>query len=170
MAGNGKLSAPWDPDAEDGEELFGDEGIVEAGRRAAPFTYVHDWVPLSGVDPQAKALYNILRMYVFDKTGRQTCGPRQDDLALMMGVPRGDKLSPWFKQLVALGAIEVIAWGLPRRNKYRVHETPPPDYTGPLTIAEWKQVHHDERVARREATKKSNKVKKEGMRARAANR
>jgi len=167
--GSSKLSAPWDPDAED-EELFGDESIVEAGRRAAPFTYVHDWVPLSGVDPEAKCLYNILRMYVFDKTGTRTCGPRQDDLALMMNLSRGDKLSKWFKQLVKLGAIEVTAWGLPRRNKYRVHETPPPDYTGPLTIKEWKRVHHDQRVNRREAAQKSNKAKKEGMRTRAANR
>ena len=172
--GNSRLSAPWDPGAEDGdgsdEELFGDESVIEAGRRAAPFTYVHDWVPLSGIDPEAKCLYNILRMHVFDKTGTQTCGPRQDDLALMMGVSRADKLSPWFKQLAKLGAIEIIAWGLPRRNKYRVHETPPPGYTGPLTIKEWKRAHFDERVARREAARKSNRVKKDGMRARAANR
>lgn len=158
---------PWEDAAPSDEDLF-DGQLVEPGRRALPFTYVHDWVALSDASPLAKFLYVILRMYVYDKSGTRTAGPRQEDLALMMGLPRGDKVSPFLRELEKLGAIETFRWGIPARNKYRVHETPPEDYTGPVSIAEWKLKHEDERARRKQVAKDANAAKKNRLRSKAA--
>lgn len=153
---------PWE-NSDDGEDLF-DGNPVETGRRALPFTYVHDWVALSGISPAAICLYMILRMHVYDKSGTRTCGTRQEDLALMMGLSEGTKVSRYLKELVALSAVDVVRWGSPGRNKYVVHETPPDGYTGPVSIADWKNTHSEERARRKDLMRQRNLGKKKRLR------
>jgi hypothetical protein len=150
---------PWD----DGEDDF-DGSLIETGRRVLPFTYVHDWVLLSAVSPAAKCLYAILRAHVYDKSGTQACGPRQEDLALMMGLSEGSKVSRYIKELKALGALDVKRWGNPARNKYTVHEAPPDGYGGPTSIAAWKEFHAPERARRRDISRVRNLGKKKRQR------
>lgn len=118
-----------------------DEQIeISAGRRA-PYTQLADWVALSGVSDHAKALYWHLKMHVNVERGDGEVWPRKELLAGWMGLSRADKIDPYIAELLALGAIEVYkrrhSSGLRARNRYVVHDTPPPNYAGPTSLAEW---------------------------------
>jgi hypothetical protein len=122
------------------EEVF--ERIFERGRTKIATTDSPDWIHLSGISATACALYMKIAMHVNVRRGDQEAYPSLESLALMMGLGRGDRLSKYLKELESIDAItrRRVGAGGPgnrARNVYRVNETPPPDYAGPLNIAEW---------------------------------
>jgi hypothetical protein len=114
---------------------------VRGGRRAPDKTDIHNWVALSGIDPEAIALYNLLRMHVNRERGDDLVWTSQLSLAVMMGKPRADKISPLLKALEELGAIDIHKVGVPCHNEYTVHQLPPRGYTGPTTLKAWYALH-----------------------------
>lgn len=88
-----------------------------------------DWVALSPVSAEAVRLYLLLRMHV-------QAGIEADNaiLAALMGKARGDSLTQWVRELVAIGAVSVFRGGMPSRNFYRVVPAPPEGFTGPRTL------------------------------------
>lgn len=112
---------------------------VRSGRRALPYTRIHQWVSLSGISPRAVALYGLLRMHVNRERADDLVWTSTLTLAVMLLGPtsRGDKISPLLKELVEIQAIDIVRGGMPRRNIYVVHELPPAGYTGPMTLRSW---------------------------------
>lgn len=112
---------------------------VRSGRRPLPYTRIHQWVSLSGISPRAVALYGLLRMHVNRERADDLVWTTTLTLAVMLLGPtsRGDKISPLLKELVEIGAIDIMRGGIPRRNIYVVHELPPAGYTGPMTLQSW---------------------------------
>jgi hypothetical protein len=131
-----------------------DGAILEAGRQAPPWTQVHNWVMLSDIHPIAKALYVVLRMYVNRERGDHAAWPGTVTLAKMLGLSRADKVAPYLKILANLGAIDIKRRGMPCRNYYIIHETPPSGYVGPESIQEWCDMHGEALANEREALAK----------------
>ena len=126
----------------DDDSPAGDELVY--GRRATQGTWSPDWVELApGIDSHAARIYRILRMRL--NKARKARGdyrvwPGTASLAHSCGLERSGSVSPYLAQLEELGAIDIHRRGMPRRNVYVVHDTPPPGYQGPLTIQDWDQV------------------------------
>lgn len=131
------LPPDFDPD---------DPTEIGEGRRF-PFHVVGHWVMLA-IDPKtgkilhpaARTLYSILKMHANRDTAEAK--PSTETLAELMGVSRGDKVTPYLQALVRVGAIDIDVrrTGVNRmrkRNFYTVHESPPPGYTGYLSLAEY---------------------------------
>lgn len=114
---------------------------VRGGRLAPTWTDIHDWVIYSGVSPHAIALYVILRSHVNRERGDELVWTSALTLAVMMGLSRGDKITPYVDELEALGAIDVIRGGMNNKNEYVVHALPPKDYKGPLNGRAWYEMH-----------------------------
>lgn len=119
---------------------------VEAGREAPASTSVVDWVALSGISPEAHSLYVKLRMHLNHRSG--VSFPTTDALALLMGYARGDKITRFLTELVAIGAIEIKRKNMPRRNVYVVHSMPPADFDGPPDLKDWYARHRPLLAAR----------------------
>ncbi|MEU8927505.1 hypothetical protein AB0D10_42480 [Kitasatospora sp. NPDC048545] len=107
-----------------------------------PFAQLGSWVALSGVSPRAMALYWFMAMHLNLKRGDRYVWPSKDALAYLMQYSRGDKIDPFLKELVAIGAVVVVSVpdssGPQKRNVYRLRRNPPPGYcTGPLTLGEF---------------------------------
>lgn len=110
------------------------------GGRKFPYTTVGDWVLMSGVSSRAVHVYTLLRMHVNTERGDEKVWPSQATLAAMVGVKKYDVVAAAIKELVSIGAVEVLptkkgANG--RRNEYVVHEAPPEGYAGPVGQADW---------------------------------
>ncbi|MFJ8301346.1 hypothetical protein ACIQ9R_36345 [Streptomyces sp. NPDC094447] len=122
---------------------------IAAGRRAAPFTMVPEWVTVHpDLDPQAKALYDALAAHVNVGRADGKVWPTRLLLAMMLGWSREQSVDPYLRQLSKAGAITIdedrrADGSLNRRPDgsvkkiYFVHETPPDDYTGPKNLAEF---------------------------------
>jgi hypothetical protein len=110
---------------------------IEHGRAELPWSRAHDWVTLSGVSAPAKALYLIYQMHLNRLRDDNLAWPGLTALAEMLGLSRADKITPLNRELEALGAIDIMRKGMPRRNVYVVHSTPPEGYRGPLTLKDW---------------------------------
>jgi hypothetical protein len=124
-----------------------DEHIeVQAGRRA-PFTQVGDWVLISGVSDRAVALYSRLAMHVNTARGDTEVWPAQEVLAEWANLSKPESITPYLDELAAIGAITVermqYAGGLRTRNRYTVHQTPTPDYTGPVALADYYRMRRE---------------------------
>ena len=123
-----------------------DEQIEIAAGRRAPYTQLADWVALSGISDHAKALYWHLKMHVNVERGDFEVWPRKELLAAWMQIKQARRIDPYIDELVRIGAIEVYrrryANGMRARNRYVVHDTPPPGYTGPTSLAEWYARHN----------------------------
>ncbi|MFF1908263.1 hypothetical protein [Kitasatospora sp. NPDC058218] len=107
-----------------------------------PFAQLGSWVALSGVSPRAMALYWFMAMHLNLKRGDRYVWPSKDALAYLMQYSRGDKIDPFLKELVAIGAVIVVSVpdssGPQKRNVYRLRRNPPPGYAGgPLTLGEF---------------------------------
>lgn len=107
-----------------------------------PFAQLGSWVALSGVSPRAMALYWFMAMHLNLKRGDRYVWPSKDALAYLMQYSRGDKIDPFLKELVAIGAVVVVSVpdssGPQKRNVYRLRRNPPPGYcAGPLTLGEF---------------------------------
>ncbi|MGR6975223.1 hypothetical protein ACU639_37565 [Streptomyces cynarae] len=111
---------------------------VSLGRRA-PFTQVGDWVLLSGADSDARTLYWALSAHLNTSRDDNEVWPGLLTLARILGLKKPENVSKYMLQLEVIGAIEVIrsTTGLIRRNRYIVHQTPPVDYCGPRSMADW---------------------------------
>ncbi|MFB8025898.1 MULTISPECIES: hypothetical protein [unclassified Streptomyces] len=113
---------------------------IVAGRKA-PFTMIPDWITLhSELDPQAKALYSVLAMHVNVQKQDQAAWPSRLIMAEILGWSREQTPDQYIQQLEAEGAIETEPFTRPngaKGKRYYVHQTPPPGYTGPTTVAEW---------------------------------
>ncbi|MGW5609480.1 hypothetical protein ACWEWI_25960 [Streptomyces sp. NPDC003753] len=132
---------------------------VSLGRRA-PFTQVGDWVLLSGADSDARTLYWALSAHLNASRDDNEVWPGLLTLARILGLKKPENVSKYMLQLEVIGAIEVIrsTTGLVRRNRYIVHQTPPADYCGPRSMADWYALSRaapdetpEERDAREEA-------------------
>ena len=110
---------------------------IEPGRTELPWSQVHDWVMLSNVSPHAKALYGVYKMHINRSRGDNTVWPGMIALAAMLGLAKPDRITKLNRELVQLGAIEIHRKGMPRRNVYVIHSTPPVGYQGATTLKEW---------------------------------
>lgn len=103
-----------------------------------PFVQLGHWVALSGVSAGAMALYWMLAMHLNRTRGDRYVWPTTAVLAHMMGYSRGDKIKRFVDELVAIGAIRVIAVpdlrGPQKRNVYRLRRNPPEGYAGPVSL------------------------------------
>ncbi|RPE26605.1 hypothetical protein [Kitasatospora cineracea] len=129
---NSYISDPGDLDA---------ELEVQLGRRA-PYSQLGDWVRLSGVEDGAASLYWDMGMHI--NTGRAAEGdtevwPGLRTLSRLAGLKKPEAVVPRMLQLEVIGAVEVIrsTTGLVRRNRYVLHQTPPPGYAGVRSIGDW---------------------------------
>ncbi|MEU3501195.1 hypothetical protein ABZ726_10615 [Streptomyces hundungensis] len=137
-------------------EDLDEQMVIVAGRRA-PFTMVGDWITVhDDLDPQAKALYPVIAAHVNVGRGDNLAWPTRQSMAEILNWSREQSVDKYIDQLVAVGAIEteeaVRANGA-KGKLYLVHTAPPPDYTGPTTLAEWY-------ARRREALKATTQPKK----------
>lgn len=86
-----------------------------------PFVIAPHWLLTSNVSDTAFRIYCILRAHINEQTGEEAY-PSKDAIAAMLGMKKTDSLDPHMKQLVAVGAIEIIREqrGARRRNRYRI--------------------------------------------------
>lgn len=131
-------SSPYDDDI----HVADDDVEIVAGRGELPWTQVHDWVILSGVGPASVGAYAVLKMHLNRLTGQLNPGTVR--LAKLLGLSRADRVAALIRPLVQIGAVEVVAYGMPRRNRYIVHSMPPEGYEGPLTLGQWAKRHGQE--------------------------
>jgi hypothetical protein len=119
----------------------GDGSIELARGRRAPYTQVGDWVALADVSRAAKALYWLLAAHVNPQRDDGGVWPSRRALAEALGYAKVESVDPLVKELTKLGAVDVErrrhANGAPAPNRYVVHETPPPGYQGPASLAEF---------------------------------
>ncbi|WP_167163030.1 helix-turn-helix domain-containing protein [Streptomyces sp. MBT27] len=126
--------------------------IVVAGRMpTVTFTKVPNWVLLSGIKPQAQALYIQLRMHLNMTRGDEEVWPSQESLAARLGLSRVQSLTRYFEELEELGAIERkierYSDRMRQRTKYTIHHLPPEGYDGPLNLAEWRDATEASKAA-----------------------
>lgn len=111
-----------------------DEIDFEIGRRA-PFSQLGDWVVLSGATGPACKLYWILSMHVNVARGDNMAKPSRATLAELMGLAKAKSVDTYLTELEKLAAIDVMRGrrnpdGGCAKNRYIVHQNPPPGYTG----------------------------------------
>lgn len=138
---------------------------IREGRSAPSYTDIQDWVGLANISPQAHSLYVKLRMHVNATRGDNRAWPGKERLAMMMGVARGDYIDKWLDEITAIGAVEVVKEGMPRRNVYIVHALPPPGYEGPTTLKEWATMFDAAAKLRRDAAKEKTRLQRERAKA-----
>ncbi|WP_260614840.1 hypothetical protein [Streptomyces sp. WAC05292] len=113
---------------------------VVAGRKA-PYTMVPHWITLhEALDPQAKAVYDVLAMHVNQSRQDDVVWPTRSTIAEMLGWSREQSPDKYIQQLEAVGAIDTEAFTRPNGaagKKYIVHQTPPHGFKGATTVAEW---------------------------------
>ncbi|MGW0562971.1 hypothetical protein ACWDZ4_20685 [Streptomyces sp. NPDC003016] len=113
---------------------------VVAGRKA-PYTTVPDWITLhDDLEPQAKAVYNVLAMHVNVQKNDGAAWPSRKMIAEMLGWSREQSPDKYINQLEAAGAIDSEPFTRSngaKGKRYYVHQTPPPGFTGPQTLKEW---------------------------------
>lgn len=126
----------------------GDDIELVAGRGELPWTQIHDWITLSGIPAESVFAYVVLKMHLNRQTGRVNPGTVR--LAAILGMARSDKVARAIRPLVAIGAVEVQPYGMPRRNRYIVHSIPKKDYTGPVSLGQWAKIHESELVDERD--------------------
>jgi hypothetical protein len=114
---------------------------IRPGRRF-PYGTIGEWVPIA---PQlshiAVRLYAVLRIHVNRARDDERAYPHQEDLGAMMGVKRRQTISAATDELIIIGAVETelvrYARGLRARIFYTVHEAPPLEYRGPVSLKQW---------------------------------
>ncbi|MEU2086539.1 hypothetical protein ABZ569_32290 [Streptomyces albus] len=111
---------------------------VSVGRRA-PYTQLGDWLLLSGASREARTLYWALSAHISVSRDDNEVWPSLATLARIVGVKKPDNLTPYMLELEVLGAVDVLrsVGGLRSRNRYIVHQTPPPGYRGVHSLGEW---------------------------------
>ncbi|WP_404871073.1 hypothetical protein ACI1MP_38010 (plasmid) [Kitasatospora griseola] len=133
-----------------------DESLEIALGRRAPFTQVGDWVLLSGVCPEALALYWGLSAHISVTRDDNEVWPGLRTLARILQLKKPEQVARYMLQLEIIGAVEVFRskLGLVRRNKYVVHQTPPASYRGPQSMAIWYAANRAPKDETQEAAKR----------------
>jgi hypothetical protein len=112
---------------------------LEAGR-ASPFSMLPDWVALSGIPAKAQALYWQLAMHLNQRRGDRVVYPSRQSLAHRLGMKQARSVDRYLTDLIRIGAIDKrttrIAGGMRARNRYVLHQAPPPDHPGPASLAD----------------------------------
>ena len=132
---------------------------LKLGRRREPFaTAPHLWIICAWLSPQAQALYTILRAHAVEGGG-SVAFPGQQALADLLGFSRRQSVIRYLRELESAGAITITrrVIGRARRNVYEIHETPPPDYTGPRTLAQF----YERRRAAQESSPETTPVREQ---------
>jgi hypothetical protein len=129
---------------------------LAVGRGEVDKTEVPDWIILSGCSARALQLYQLLRLRLNRRRRDRKVWPGLATLAVMMKLTTSESVSPYIKELKALGAIDVEHGNMPRRNIYRIHFAPPDGYAGPMCIEDW-----DSDPGNRLAAKKIRDLEKE---------
>ncbi|MGA4803586.1 hypothetical protein [Streptomyces lavendulocolor] len=113
-----------------------------------PFGIKPHWVTFS-FSAQANRLYDLYNAHVNRNRGDLVVWPTLDDLAAMMGLSRGAKVTPYMRELEAGGAVAVETvtktGGKGRRYIVTLKVHPPAGYAGPLQSSDW---HHEVKVAK----------------------
>lgn len=116
-----------------------DEAFEVQAEDEVPFVQLGHWIALSGVSAGALSLYWMLAMHLNGVRGDRYVWPTTSVLAHMLGYSRGDKIKRFVDELVAIGALVVIAVpdgdGPQKRNVYRLRRNPPPGYAGPTSLS-----------------------------------
>lgn len=134
-----------------------DETVEAVVGRRAPFTQLGDWTLLSGASREARELYWALSAHISVSRDDTEVWPSLKTLARIVGVKKPDNLTPYMLELEVLGAVEVIrsGGGIRSRNRYVVHQTPPPGYRGVYSLGDWyglnKRPAHSESTEERKA-------------------
>lgn len=109
----------------------------QRGRRAAEtFTQSGVWVLVAAISPTAKTLYALLRAHVNNGRGDGLAYPSQDALAQMLGRSQS-VVSRAVAELVAIGAIEVLARRRHGAHVYLVHDGAPAGHAGARNLSEF---------------------------------
>ncbi|MFF4726418.1 hypothetical protein ACFY3M_13905 [Streptomyces mirabilis] len=105
-----------------------------------PFGIKPHWVTFRFSTP-ANRLYDLYNAHVNRDRGDSVVWPTLDDLAKMMGLSRGDKVTPYMRELETGGAVEVQTvtktGGKGRRYIITLKVHPPAGFTGPLQTSDW---------------------------------
>ncbi|GLY08322.1 hypothetical protein [Actinoplanes sp. NBRC 101535] len=151
---------------------------VRGGTRSGPtHTPVHDWVLFANISATAKALYAILRSHVNDRRGDDLTWTSSEALAMILmyhrggqvvSYSRGDKISVFEKELIALGAIAIDIVGVPAKKYYTVEMFPPRGYAGPVSPAEWYARNGSAVTARLEADARDREERRAKAKAKKA--
>jgi hypothetical protein len=118
-----------DPDAETFEVEAEDE---------LPYVQLGHWIALADIKSASAHLYWFLAMHLNYRRGDRYVWPSTEILAMVLGYSRGDKITPYIRELERLQALTVIKIpdgdGPQKRNVYRLRRTPPPGYAGPTSL------------------------------------
>jgi hypothetical protein len=136
------VTSEWSPDIP--QEIRG---------QLPPFGVKPHWVSLN-FSSKASHLYDLYNCHVSADRADRIVWPTLEDLAEMMGYSRGDKVTPFMRELEAGGAIEVRpvtkTGGQGLRYIVTVKLHPPVGFEGPMQSSDW----HDRKKATE--TKKTN--------------
>ncbi|MEU6595056.1 hypothetical protein ABZ923_38665 [Streptomyces sp. NPDC046881] len=109
-----------------------------------PFGIKPHWVTF-GFSTPANRLYDLYNAHVDRSRADLVVWPTLDDLAKMMGLSRGDKVTPYMRELEAGGAVSVQTvtktGGKGRRYIITLKVHPPAGFTGPLQTSDWYDTH-----------------------------
>ncbi|MER7477350.1 hypothetical protein ABTX60_06805 [Streptomyces sp. NPDC126510] len=116
-------------------------GIPQAVRsELPPYGMKPHWVTF-GFSTPANRLYDLYNAHVDRGRGDLVVWPTLDELAKMMGLSRGDKVTPYMRELEHGGAISVETvtktGGKGRRYIVTLKVHPPAGFTGPLQTSDW---------------------------------
>ncbi|MFF4292181.1 hypothetical protein ACFY0N_00825 [Streptomyces vinaceus] len=116
-----------------------------------PFGLKPHWVTFA-FSAQANRLYDLYNAHVNRDRGDLIVWPTLDDLALMMGLSRGDKVTPYMRELETGGAVDVETLtktgGNGRRYVITLKVHPPVGFTGPIQSSDWHHAKRDSQPAR----------------------
>ncbi|MFF0092770.1 hypothetical protein ACFYSF_22795 [Streptomyces canus] len=113
-----------------------------------PFGIKPHWVTF-GFSTPANRLYDLYNAHVDRSRGDLVVWPTLDELAKMMGLSRGDKVTPYMRELEAGGAVSVQTvtktGGKGRRYIITLKVHPPAGFNGPLQTSDWYDIHRASR-------------------------
>lgn len=122
-------------------DVFDDSNTdsIQAGREGDPFVQTPEWILVSGISPQAQALYTALRAHVNHSRKDRLVWPGMELLAELLGFKTRRSITKYVAELKALGAVDVERQRgtTHRKNIYTVHKTPPEGYTGMRSLSEF---------------------------------
>lgn len=113
---------------------------LRRGRRAPTWTDVPDFVTWLVDCPVARELYRLLKMHVNVDRDDDLCWPTLSSLASLLNLSREDKVNPYLQKLVDARLVDKSREGMPARNVYVIHDLPPGDWAGPMSLADWYRI------------------------------
>lgn len=133
---------------------------IRLGRRTDFFVKTPEWILVSGLSPQAQALYSMLLAHVNRSAEDHLSWPGLGLLAEMLGYRKQHSVIKYVRELKALGAINVDKepCSSGRRNVYTVHETPPAGYGGHRSLNDLHDAWRAKKAAGREGIQQARRT------------